>query len=250
MSIRELLNPAGGIRYHLRARSYRRELWQPFRMEIGEYILRWKPRESTLLLVGPSAGYCLQPFFFERFERVVCLEPDPIARWLFARKIAIAPLESRPRLEFISQDHLVRFTERLPKLVRSLGDCALLFSNVLGQIRGLLEVDDSSTPEFVRIRNAVQEATEGRAFASFHDRVSGNIRPTFAPPLTFPQRLGDAELLENLFKHARFADGERRELLDHLTAGFFAENLPHSYFVWRLEPGRYHVIEAVNSLPR
>src|SRR6185369_11877942 len=68
-------NAAGGINYHLRARRYAKKLWEPFRWSIGEWLLGWAPPERNLLLVGPSAGYNLQPFLFERFERVIVLEP-------------------------------------------------------------------------------------------------------------------------------------------------------------------------------
>ena len=140
MNPRGLLNPAGGLRYHLRAFRFRSREWQPFRWDIGEWLLGWQPKETSLLLVGPSAGYCLQPFLFERFERVICLEPDPVARYLFKRALTRAPLQPKPKLEFIAEDHLVRFPERLPELVERLSDVCLLFSNVLGQLRVLLRV--------------------------------------------------------------------------------------------------------------
>ncbi len=114
-----LMNPAGGIRYHWRALRFGNRQWQSFRWEIGEWLLGWQPKEPTLLLVGPSAGYCLQPFFFERFERVICLEPDPVARYLFKRKLMRAPLEPRPQLEFIAEDCLVRSPERPTKIGRT-----------------------------------------------------------------------------------------------------------------------------------
>jgi hypothetical protein len=185
---------------------------------------------------------------FERFERVVCLEPDPLARWLFRRKLEKAPLDRRPRLEFIAEDHLVRYPERLPKLTETLGDCALLFSNVLGQLRELLEISEKSDPNLERIRRAITEATHGRPFASFHDRVSGRLRPNFVQPFHCDHRLSDEALVAHLYKHS-FGPGNTGEnlLLDHLTEGLFPDELPHEYFLWPLEPRRYHVIEAVLS---
>ena len=38
------------------------------------------------------------------------------------------------------------------------------------------------------------------------------------------------------------------ELDDHYTDGFFPEDLPHSYLCWQLEPGQYHLIEAVATV--
>lgn len=248
MNPRVLTNPAGGIRYHLRALRFRNQLWQPFRWAIGEWLLQWQPAATTLFLVGPSAGYCLQPFFFEKFERVVCLEPDPIARTLFKRKLAQAPLEQRPKLEFIAEDHLVRNPEGLPKLLAGQSDACLLFSNVLGQLRSLLNVENNNGPEFARIKTALAQATSGRPWASFHDRVSGYLRPTFERPVTSNSRLTDEEIIELLYGGKNlFRRNRDTTLVDHLTAGLFPENLPHSYFSWEIEPGRFHVIEAVSG---
>lgn len=248
MSLGTLFNPAGGVRYHLRARQYSESLWQPFRWALGEFLLGFHPKEETLLLVGPSAGYCLQPFLFERFERIVCLEPEPIARYLFERKLRRAKLEREPVVEFIAIDHLVRYPERLPKLVESLGNCALLFSNVLGQLRGLLGVSVPTELPLLRVHAAVREAISGRSFVSFHDRVSGGLRPSFIAPYESPRRLTDDEVTATLYTH-NFGGHKTAPiaLLDHFTDGIFPATLPHTYFTWELEPGCYHLIEAVRS---
>ena len=69
LSAGALFNPAGGLRYHLRAYRHSARLWQPFRWTLGEWLLGWRPPETTLALFGPSGGYCLQPFLLERFAR-------------------------------------------------------------------------------------------------------------------------------------------------------------------------------------
>jgi hypothetical protein len=235
-------NPAGGVNYHLRARRHAR-LWEPFRWSIGEWLLGWQPPQSSLLLVGPSAGYNLQPFLFERFEQVLVLEPDPIARWLFRRRLARTPLEPRPRLEFITGDHLIGHPERFASLVERAGEPALLFSNVLGQLLILLDADAPDT-RFEAIREAVQAALEGRSFASFHDRLSGPLPPDIEGVVRSPRRWSDAEVLERAYRATRDAPAVV-ELFDHGTEGFFPEHLPHAYLRWELEPGAHHLIEAV-----
>src|SRR6187399_751565 len=171
----QLWNPAGGVRYHWRALRHAPRLWKPFRWPLGEWLLRWETTEPTLLLVGPSAGYNLQPFLLERFRRVVVLEPDPVARWLLGRRLAKVPLDPRPTLEFIAEDQLVFHPERLAPLLERLGPTAVLFCNVIGQLRHLLGAEDTESPAFVAVRAAVQAATVGRSWASFHDRVSGSL---------------------------------------------------------------------------
>lgn len=241
-----MMNPAGGVRYHLRALRYSKNYWESFRWELGDWLLKWRPRETTLVLVGPSAGYCLQPFFFESFERIVCLEPDPIARYLFKRKLRKAPLERQPVLEFISDDHLVHAPERFPKLIESTPGSCILFSNVIGQLRVLLSVENDASPEFTRVREAVREGVRGRSWASFHDRVSGYLRPSLDRAVVAQSRLSDDEVI-GLFYGESMPSRRRghHELVDHLARGFFPSELTHTYFNWEIEPGRVHVIEAV-----
>lgn len=236
-------NPAGGVNYHLRARRHGKKLWEPFRWSLGEWLLGWAPPEPNLVLVGPSAGYNLQPFLFERFERVVVLEPDPIARWLFRRRLARAPLDRRPRLEFRANDHLVRHPERLLPLLESVEPSAILFANVLGQIMMLLDAEAPGA-ELEGVKSGVRAAVRGRSWASFHDRVSGLLPPDVEGIAASPRRWSDREVLERAY-HAAPGTGPVVELDDHYSEGFFPEELPHCYLRWELEPGSYHLIEAV-----
>ncbi|HKO91064.1 MAG TPA: hypothetical protein VJU61_07930 [Polyangiaceae bacterium] len=240
-------NPAGGWRYHWRALRHSRRLWEPFRWPLGEWLLRWETTEPTLLLVGPSAGYNLQPFLLERFQRVVVLEPDPVAHWLLARRLAKVPLDPRPALEFIAEDQLVFHPERFAPLLERVGPSAVLFCNVLGQLQHLLGVEDTEQPAFVAVRAAVQAALVGRSWASFHDRVSGSLAPSLEDPVVSPQRWSDAELLEQAYYGG--TDPQAAALQDHGTEGFFPAELPHVYLRWELEPGAFHLIEGVFSIP-
>jgi hypothetical protein len=248
LSLSALTNPAGGLRYHLRARRYAAELWQPFRWALGEWLLGWQPPENVLALFGPSGGYCLQPFLFERFEQVVCFEPDPLAYAIFKRWLRRAPLERRPRLERISDDHLVLNPERLLARVEALGQPALLFSNVLGQIPMLLAAAKAEPARIEGVREAVRAAILGRSFASFHDRVSGELKPEFEPPLFADGRVSDRELLDVMYRSPEVASVDEAGLLDHATEAYFPSELPCAYFCWELEPQLYHLIEAVRSI--
>jgi hypothetical protein len=232
-----LLNPAGGLRYHWRALKHADRLWEPFRWPLGEWLLGWQTREPCLVLVGPSAGYNLQPFLLERFQR--------LARFLLRRRLARVPLEPRPALEFIAQDQLVFHPERFAQLLERLGPSAVLFCNVLGQLRHLLNAEDTQQPAFSAVRTAVRASLEGRSWASFHDRVSGNLAPSLEDPLLSSERWSDEELLQHAYYGSSDAIGGT--LFDHGTAGFFPESLPHLYLRWELAPGSFHLIEAVAS---
>lgn len=244
-----LLNPAGGLRYHFRGYRYAETLWAPFRFALAEWLYAWEPPEKKLVIVGPSAGWCVPPFLFERFDEVLCLEPDPFAHFLFRRRLARAPLDARPRLVFDEEDRLIEHPERLIELFAAGGDRAVLFSNVLGQLR-VLGVTSDSDPRLERIRAAVKEVTHGRSWASFHDRVSGAIEPVLEGRLDTDERLTDADLRATFYLGER-ETGVRGEtdpmLVDHFTRGFFPERRPHAYFSWTLMPGAFHLIEATSE---
>jgi len=238
-------NRAGGVNYHMRAHQHAKRLWEPFRWALGEWLLGWQPPERNLLLVGPSAGYNLQPFLFERFERVIVLEPDPIARWLFKRRLARAPLEPRPRLELVAADHFVEHPERLQPLLELHEPCAVLFSNIIGQLTVLLE-EEPPGERLPAVRRAVASALAGRSWASFHDRVSGPLPPRIAGIVHTSQRWSDDELLAHAYDGG--AAPHVIELVDHHTEGFFPKGVPHAYLSWELSPGEHHLIEAVAAV--
>lgn len=248
------LNEAGGLRYHLRGYRYAESSWQPFRFALAEWLYAWKPPEKRLLVVGSSGGWCVQPFFFERFTHVTCLEPDPLAHWVFRRRLARAPLEARPTLRFVREDHLLADPSRLVRLLQSedeAGDTAVLFTNILGQLRALIGCETHEDGGLATIRAAVAEAQRGRSWASFHDRVSGPIEPELEQGTRVEGRLDDAAILRRFFSSlARpdlAADGSAT-LLDHLTRGFFPAERPHTYFTWPLMPGVFHLIEATSGV--
>jgi hypothetical protein len=241
------LNEAGGLRYHWRGFRYADTLWAPFRFALAEWLYAWEPPEKKLVVVGASGGWCVQPFFFERFTDVLCLEPDPVAHFVFRRRLARAPLEARPKLRFESRDHVLADPTALVRLLDAEGDAAVLFTNILGQLRVLLGTDSSEDPRLTAVRGAVAEATRSRSWASFHDRVSGVLEPQIEQPARAAARLTDADVVRRFYpaveaSSAR-ADGAG-ELLDHLTAGFFPAERPHAYFSWQLMPGWFHLIEA------
>lgn len=243
---RQALRRASGLAYHWRALRYSEHLWASFRWPLGEWLLGWQPPESTLLLVGPSAGYNLQPFLLERFEQVVVLEPDALAHALLRYRLWRVPLERRPRLRFISRDHLMTHPERLAPLLTELKDTAILFCNALGQLRYLLDTDELDGAAAAAVRSAVRDAIRGRSWASFHDRVSGAIAPTVEEPALAERRLTDAELIEAAYYSG--GDAVSATLFEHGVRGFFPEDLPHLYLRWEIQPGTFHLIEAVRQV--
>jgi hypothetical protein len=245
------MNPAGGLRYHARGFRYSKTLWYGFRFALAEWLYAWEPPERRLIVVGPSAGYCFQPFFFERFEEVLCLEPDPVARRLFAFRLGRAPLESRPRLRFESRDLLLDDPALFAARLDAEGDVAVLFSNVVGQFRVLLGAASANDPRLARLRTELVPALGARSYASFHDRVSGESEPVLDGAVVLDRRLDDREIVEHFYPgnddpvSVIRPDGTA-PLLDHLTDGFFPPDRPHAYFSWQLMPGIFHLIEGTS----
>lgn len=131
MNLRGLSNPAGGVRCHWRAVRHRRRFWAPFVTALADALAPWEPSATHLLLVGPSAGWCLPPSLLARFRAIDALDPDPLARLLFARRFS----SLARRLRSQDDDYLTSLDPaRLHALVADFPSHAILFANVLGQL--------------------------------------------------------------------------------------------------------------------
>lgn len=228
-----IVNPAGGLRYHWRARRYAHR-WSPFVESLAQWLAAWRPDADELLLVGPSAGWCLPDDVLRRFTRIDVLEPDPIARVLLARRAR------RLGREIVAhdRDYLTGDPDDVAALGRDFPRHALLFCNVLGQVRFLRpELEDD---ERNRVwKDALMTALDGRAWATFHDRLSGALAPRLDPVATSDAAMSDEALAAACY------DGDG-ELSTHGTDGLFP-HLPRRYLAWELIPGRHHLIEAIRS---
>jgi len=241
--LRATWNPAGGLRYHLRARRHRTRAWAPFRAELDAWLATWKPAARTLAIVGPSGGYCLPASLLARFERLLCFEPDPIARLILAHRLKKLP----------GNREVVWFTRDVwvTPLLRGGGsgvpaalltpDCALLFANFLGQVAFL--VPDQRWPEFAAAWQAsLWPLLASIPWASFHDRVSGEIAPRLPHGESGAVRLGDEQIV------ALYGPDQAGELLDHRATELLPTGARYAYFDWPIVPGRHHLIEGVLGL--
>ncbi|MEI9951543.1 MAG: hypothetical protein WDO74_21840 [Pseudomonadota bacterium] len=243
------LNPAGGLRYHVRALLGGRT-WQPFRAALDSWLATFDAPAARAVLVGPSAGHTLPDAFLSRFSAITVLEPDPIAGLLLSRRlrrlgVATLRLERADRLIKPLLDGRAG-RDGLAELLRADPCACLIFANVLGQTRFLMH--DSDFERFKRaFREQIAPLLAGRAWLSFHDRLSGSLAPNFDQPYTAPSRLDDSAVLRELYPSApRTANVE---LFDHQSDGFFPSHLSHTYFRWQIDRARHHLIEGVMSAP-
>lgn len=220
------LSPSGGLTYHLRALRWRHRLWAPFRARVAAWLAAWQPPCSELLLLGPSAGYTLDPAFLARFAAIHTVEPDPLARWLLRRRFPGLPLR------FLD---LQAFDEAGPaRLAAGHPAAAILFANLLGQVH--------DTDATAALAPRLVAALAGRHWASYHDLLSASARPT-RPCAGLDRLAADPTALAR-----RLWAGQGIEVADHGTAGL-AGGGPSELALWPLTPRRWQLVAWVSHAP-
>ena len=221
-----LLDPSGGLVYHLRAGRHRHGLWAPFHSVLAGWLSDWQPACRKLVIVGPSAGYALPAGFFSRFAAVTALEPDPVARWLLARRRDAAQL----RFEHLD---CLGSADGLARLAACHADAAILFSNVLGQVPAPAESWSALLTRHLA----------GHDWASYHDVISTTVPPARGDACTVA---GPESLAATL---ARFWTASQLEVVDHGTFRLTgdARGMPFHYALWPITPKRWHLVEWTGS---
>lgn len=222
-----LVSPSGGLVWHARA-VRRRRLWGSLLDPLTDWLRDWDLPSDRLLLLGPSAGWCLPPAFLARFSAIHAVDFDPLAerlfRWRHRRLLANGLTLDWERVDFMPA---------LPALLARHADHVVLFANVLGQQR--LHCDDIAVCE-ARLA-ALKSRLAGRCWASFHDRLSGDWPEENALPdaIRVAGRLSVSELARR---------GTRGgEWLDHLTTDVLPAHVARVLLPWRLTAGRMHWVE-------
>lgn len=267
MSAFSFLNPAGGIRYHLRAFRHQNRLWLPFGKAVADWIraLDFNPLElhvqghpSTLVIFGSSGGYCLPLAWVARYSRVVCYDPDPTAQYVFRKRLASVvnnqhlkmPELLQKKIDLFIQPGLSKNPEPWLAALDEFPRAHFVFSNFLGQLRFLLpktHLEDEREKAFLDFwYERLESDLKGKTYLSFHDRFSSQNRLDFQQPFTSPDRLSTDEIWQMLYPKDAI-----HELIDHCTSngaqGFFNPNRTHTYFHWEITPGWTHLIEGVSQ---
>jgi hypothetical protein len=238
-----LLGQTGGLTYHAQAFRYRKTLWRSFIQQVEGWLCeKWLPllRANSsirkLILFGPSAGWTLCPRFVESFETVICVEPDLVARSIFARRF-----RGIKNLRFVDRADLLPWLSpnegEFEKFLNAHPDAAILFSNVLGQIPLLRPSLANHRPgawaDSARARRIFARALEGRHWASYHDVLSSETPyPPSLHNLVLPASNDLTAFAESLF------DRCSATVIDHDTNWLGSEDFGH----WEIRPGVHHVI--------
>ncbi|MCP5277284.1 MAG: hypothetical protein H6935_02865 [Thiobacillus sp.] len=225
------LHPSGGLVYHLRAWRHGKGLWRPFHDQVRQWLSRWRPAESHLVLVGPSGGYALDLAFLSRFDRVTALEPDGLARFILSRRFPGLGIR-------FNSDFQVARPQGFTRLAQAYPDAAFLFCNLLGQQLVGQRADFQRRAWLGDMAGDLA----GRTWASWHDLASAHRAPDGRDCL----RLEKSEPLEDVLGH--FWQGGELAIHDHEVGGLVPA-LPREYALWQLRPGQYHLVEWLASTP-
>ncbi len=232
------MNPSGGFFWHLRAwRS--QALWQATRLQIGQWLAQVKPRAPELLLIGASAGWMMDSAWLQGFSRVRTFDMDPLAAPLFRARHGRALQASRTELHCHTSDALAH----LPTLLQAHPASAVLFDNVLGQLRFHCRSVAETGERIERLKHALQR----REWGSLHDAYSGAIRAAWPVQDQPAMRCGpDAPTSAEAAANAAWLRqmGAQGDWLDHLTADVFAPGTALHHIAWPYRPSYCHWLQA------
>ncbi len=223
-----LLHPSGSLPYHLRAWRHRNSLWATFHAEVRRWLTDWRPETEHLVLIGPSGGYALTLQFLQRFQHIEVLEPDPLARRILCHRFPSIEFHRRDSGYLAAPGGFARLAENFPA-------AAFLFCNLLGQeLQGQAAGFDRAA-----WLAELEPALAGRAWASWHDRVSSGRRPDREDHLSCGRALPLDELLPHWWQ------GGTLEIVDHGTH-HICPDAPRRYAIWPLAPRTWHLIEWIS----
>jgi hypothetical protein len=240
----ELFSPTGGLRWHFRALLRRHILWKEFRAQLDRFLGDWDTGDAgTLVLIAPSGGYTLPPALLRRFDTIVAIDREPLALLIFRLRWS---LRVRSRIVTRCADALGIVEGRpvdsscVSRILAEYPDAAVLFCNVLGQMRFVLE-DADEHEGFARWRADVRGLLAGRAapWASYHERWSGEPMPAIVGR-QFGANGEDPLPFENLYP-------EGGEVLDHLTEDLLPPESRRAWLRWRFDLVSWHLVEVATG---
>ena len=234
----------GGLRWHLRA-FLRRGQWRPTSELIADWLDGIHPAHAELLLIGGSAGWMMSGRWLQRFRRVVLVDIDPHAHWLFRLNHGRALRQSGTVLEAVQTDAM----RELESLLAAYPQATVFFDNVLGQhLYRTRELERAESD-----LNQLRARMAGREWGSVHDLFSGPAEPGRLPaaPQTSYEAMNseDGPVVDGLsgtplHKRLLAQVGGSGEWMDHLTSGVFPSGTATRLIAWPFLPHYAHWLQA------
>ncbi len=204
--IANLVRPSGGLYYHGKA-LLNRHRWRPFQDEVRSFLEGWPcPKDKNLILIGPSAGYTLPSEWLKKFDKVWAFDLDPLAEVLFRWRHKHPNVEFH-RVNLFWRDGKLSLTP-LNEILLLKPTANLLFCNVLGQV---LFEGRAGEEEWLGFLRGLRQRLRGRNWASYHDVESRSAG----------------------------------EIVNHLTAGDWTQDLRPRELKWQLSKDQHHQVHAV-----
>ncbi len=240
----DVRDTTGGLRWHLRA-FWRRRRWHATSQQIAGWLQDTQPVHRQLLLIGGSAGWMMSGRWLQRFERIVLVDIDPHAAWLFRVNHGRSLRAAGTGLEFVRADGLAGLDELLAEHPHA----SVFFDNVLGQ--HLYRVRELDRAE--RELGQIAARLAGRDWGSVHDLFSGPVDPRAvprSPELAFNALRDEQGLLAAGLRdtplHLRLLAqvGGAGDWMDHLTSGVFPVGTRSRLIAWPFLPTYAHWLQA------
>ena len=234
----------GGLRWHLRA-FVRRRRWRLTSDLIAHWLEGIHPRHAELLLIGGSAGWMMSGRWLQRFKRVVLVDIDPHAGWLFRVNHGLTLRQSGTQLDVLQIDAM----HDLETLLADHPQASVFFDNVLGQ--HLYRVRELERAE--RDLENIAVRLSGRDWGSVHDLFSGPAEPGRLPAqpvmsfaaMNSPQGMTvDGLSGTPLHKRLLAQVGGSGEWMDHLTSNVFPVGTTTCLMAWPFLPHYAHWLQA------
>jgi hypothetical protein len=250
------MNRSGGLFWH--ARAWRRQgAWRGTCQHIRQWLEQVHPNSSQLVIIGASAGWMMPSPWLQGFDRVSTVDIDRWAAPLFRMRHGSALKSSGTQLRCHTGDAL----GDLQTLLAAHPDAAVLFDNVLGQLRFMHD----SVDEAVSCLDMIKQRLVGREWGSLHDAYSGAVRrggrarkklvtfQSLQAVAAVPTLSGDAgvPIEHGLAPFANQLEAEG-EWLDHLTSQVFPAGTTVHHIALHYSRHYCHWLQAgwVSSKPR
>ena len=242
------MNRSGGLFWH--ARAWRRQgAWRGTCQHIRQWLDQVHPKSSQLVIIGASAGWMMPSPWLQGFDRVSTVDIDRWAAPLFRMRHGSALKSSGTQLRCDTGDAL----GNLQAILAEHPDAAVLFDNVLGQLRFM----HASVDETVSCLEMIKQRLVGREWGSLHDAYSGPVRragrvrkklvtlQSLQSAPAVPTLSGDA-VLPIGHELAPFANQLEAEgdWLDHLTSQIFPAGTTVHHIAWHYSRHYCHWLQA------
>ncbi len=174
--------------------------------------------------------------FIKKYDPVILVDPDPLAGIIFRKLHKSNKNIIQKNIDLFSQD-----SDPARKFLDDFKGYGVLFSNILGQIVFIKNCNCGQQ----NIKKSLSVITKNRAWLSFHDRLSGFVKPRIQGTNNVKGELpSNKDLLNRFYTGEEYAN---RELNDHETEHLFQLCKERYYFTWQISPGYYHLIEGCSN---